>query len=80
MKEIKPSIKAIFATGFMAPQIEAQLAKGELGGVILKPYQLDDVLEKISTAIRESVVATTASIESDDEDLPLALPSKTVPG
>ena len=52
MKEVDPDIKAIFATGFIASQLETELAKQELSGVIMKPYQLDEVLEKIHSAIK----------------------------
>jgi DNA-binding NtrC family response regulator len=51
MKEVDPDIKAIFATGFIASQLETELAKQELSGVIMKPYQLDEVLERIHNAI-----------------------------
>jgi len=51
MKEADPGLKAIFATGFMSREIEAHLEQGELSGVIMKPYQLSDVLAKICAAI-----------------------------
>jgi PAS domain S-box-containing protein len=54
MKETDPRIKAIFATGFMSREIEAHLEKGELSGVIMKPYQLHEVVTKISTVIKKS--------------------------
>lgn len=54
MKQIDPGIKAIFATGFIASQLETELAKQEISAVIMKPYQLDEVLEKINGAIKNS--------------------------
>ena len=78
MKEISPSIKAIFATGFMAPQIESQLSSGELNGVILKPYQLDEVLEKISAAIRDAVETSPAAAAPDYTEAAVLLPTKIV--
>ena len=51
MREIRPELKALVATGFVSADVEAEMAQGKLGGVIAKPYQLDDVLEKISQAI-----------------------------
>jgi two-component system, cell cycle sensor histidine kinase and response regulator CckA len=53
MKEIDPYLKVIFATGFIAPQIESELALGEVSAVITKPYQLDEILEKISGVIKK---------------------------
>jgi two-component system, cell cycle sensor histidine kinase and response regulator CckA len=54
MREIQPELKALIATGFVSPEVEAELEQGRLCGVILKPYQLDDVLEKISQAIHRT--------------------------
>jgi PAS domain S-box-containing protein len=51
MREIRADLKALIATGFVSPQVEAEMAQGKLAGVIVKPYHLDDVLEKISRAI-----------------------------
>jgi two-component system, cell cycle sensor histidine kinase and response regulator CckA len=54
MREIRPDLKALIATGFVSPEVEAEIAQENLCGVILKPYQLDDVLEKISQAIHHT--------------------------
>ncbi|HEU4345829.1 MAG TPA: response regulator [Candidatus Binatia bacterium] len=61
MQEISPGLKVIFATGFLSHHIESQLAKGESCSVILKPYQLDEVLEKISGAIKRAPAELTAA-------------------
>ena len=52
MKKEVAEVKVLFATGYMSPEIEAGIRKGELSGLIMKPYQLDDVLAKIALAIR----------------------------
>ena len=52
MKKEAAEVKVLFATGYISPEIEAGIAKGELSGLIMKPYQLDDVLAKIALAIR----------------------------
>ena len=52
MKKEVAEVKVLFATGYVSPEIEAGIAKGELSGLIMKPYQLDDVLAKIALAIR----------------------------
>jgi hypothetical protein len=51
MKRTDPSVKAIFATGYISSQIDSGVAKGELSALIMKPYQLDEVLAKIAEAI-----------------------------
>jgi two-component system, cell cycle sensor histidine kinase and response regulator CckA len=67
MKEIDADIKAIFATGFIASQLETELAKQELSGVIMKPYQLDEVLEKINSAIKTSGLRSVPDTSSGDD-------------
>jgi CheY-like chemotaxis protein len=52
MRKESPQAKVILATGYVSTEIEAAIARGELSGLILKPYQLDDVLAKIAQAIR----------------------------
>jgi PAS domain S-box-containing protein len=54
MQEINPRVKAVFATGYMTPELASQLTQFKNNSVILKPYQMDDVLEKILTAIKNS--------------------------
>jgi PAS domain S-box-containing protein len=54
MREIRPGLKVIVASGFVSTDVEAELAQGKLGGIIAKPYQLDDVLEKLSQAIHHA--------------------------
>ena len=66
MKEIDPAVKAIFATGFIASQLETELAKQELSGIIMKPYQLDEVLETINRAIKNNDGKPAADISSAD--------------
>jgi PAS domain S-box-containing protein len=52
MKVTDPEVKAIFATGYISSQIDSSIAKGELSALIMKPYQLDEVLSKIAEAIQ----------------------------
>jgi len=53
MRQIDPHLNALFATGFLSSEIQEEMKKNQLGGVLDKPYQLDEVLEKISAAIRK---------------------------
>ncbi|HEX2230346.1 MAG TPA: DNA-binding response regulator, partial [Candidatus Binatia bacterium] len=50
MKRTAPHVKAIVATAYLPSQAEAS----QWDAVILKPYKLDDVLQRISRIIRES--------------------------
>jgi two-component system, cell cycle sensor histidine kinase and response regulator CckA len=54
MKEADPKVQVIFATGFVSPEIEAHLEKGELSAVITKPYTPSDMRKKIATALHKS--------------------------
>lgn len=54
MREIRHGLKVLITTGFVTPEVEAEMTNGKLCGVIVKPYQLDDVLEKIWQAIHDT--------------------------
>ncbi len=60
MKEIDPNLRPVFATGYLAPEIEAAMAQGELSALILKPYVIGDMLEKIITAASTKAEAAMA--------------------
>jgi PAS domain S-box-containing protein len=51
MRKIKPALKGLIVSGFVSEEINAQIADNELVGTIVKPYQLDNVLKKISEII-----------------------------
>jgi len=76
MKKETAEVKVLFATGYISPDIEAGIARGELSGLILKPYQLDDVLAKIAHAIRSPAPMTGDSRLRDAK--PLSSSSKTL--
>ena len=76
IKEIDPAVKAIFATGFMTPQIESQLALGEASAVIMKPYQLHEILEKISSVFKESAGEPPVVAQQDYAEIPFAPPDE----
>jgi PAS domain S-box-containing protein len=78
IREIDPSVKAIFATGFMAPQVEAQLTAEAVSAIILKPYQLDEVLQSISGVIQKPGGKTAAEASSGFAPIPFPLPAKNL--
>jgi PAS domain S-box-containing protein len=61
MREVRPEIRAVFATGLLSPEMEAEITKGKLGGIILKPYKLEVVLQKIAEVLRQSPSAATVN-------------------
>lgn len=77
MRANNPSLKAIVATGFAAHPIESEVAKGDLCGIILKPYQLDDVLERISAAIKSPAPAAALVAKTDGQSLDAVVPDKS---
>jgi two-component system, cell cycle sensor histidine kinase and response regulator CckA len=62
MKEVDPGLQPIVATGYVPNEIESALARGELSAIIIKPYRLDEVLEKINLAASK-VGRTSTSYE-----------------
>lgn len=53
MKKANPQLKAIITTGYVSRQVESSVANGDLSQMILKPYRLNDLLEKISGVINK---------------------------
>jgi len=52
MKKINPKLKGILASGYVSAEAESRVAKGELSGVLQKPYFGDEVLAVIKQAIK----------------------------
>ena len=50
MKKINPKLKGIVASGYLSAEVESRLAKGELSGVLQKPYFGEQVLAVIKQA------------------------------
>jgi signal transduction histidine kinase/ActR/RegA family two-component response regulator len=52
MKKIDPKLKGILASGYVSAEVESRLARGELNGVLQKPYLGEEVLSVIKRAIK----------------------------
>lgn len=52
MRKINPKIKGILASGYVAADAELRLAKGELSGLLQKPYFGEELLATIKQAIK----------------------------
>ena len=52
MREINPKLKGILASGYVSAEVESLLAKGELSGVLQKPYFGEEVLAMVKQAIK----------------------------
>ena len=52
MKKINPKLKGILASGYVSAEVESRLARGELNGVLQKPYFGEQVLAVIERAIQ----------------------------
>jgi signal transduction histidine kinase/ActR/RegA family two-component response regulator len=52
MKKINPKLKGILASGYVSAEAESRLARGELNGVLQKPYLGEEVLAIVKQAIR----------------------------
>lgn len=51
MRKINPKLKGILASGYVSAEAESRVAKGELCGVLQKPYAAEEVLATIKRAI-----------------------------
>ena len=51
MKEIKPSVRAIVASGYLEPSMRSEILKAGVIDTIQKPYDFRELLEKIRSVI-----------------------------
>jgi CheY-like chemotaxis protein len=51
MKEMKPSVRAIVASGYMEPNLRSEILKAGVIDTLQKPYDFRDLLEKIRAII-----------------------------
>jgi len=47
LKDINPSVKVVFASGYFEPDVKSELLKDGANGFIQKPYEPDDILRII---------------------------------
>jgi PAS domain S-box-containing protein len=57
MKERKPSVRAIVASGYLEPMIRSEMLKAGVIDTIQKPYDFNDLLAKIRSVIGPQEVA-----------------------
>lgn len=50
MKIADPTVKPILASGYVSPEVEFALRRGELSAVIMKPYRLEEIKNAIDAA------------------------------
>ncbi|MBA3883104.1 MAG: PAS domain S-box protein [Chthoniobacterales bacterium] len=55
MKECKPTVRAIVASGYLEPSIRSEILKAGVIDTIQKPYDFRDLLEKIRSVIGDAV-------------------------
>jgi two-component system cell cycle sensor histidine kinase/response regulator CckA len=51
MRKVNPKLKGILASGYVSAEAESRVAKGELCGVLQKPYAVEELLATIKRAI-----------------------------
>jgi two-component system, cell cycle sensor histidine kinase and response regulator CckA len=51
MKEMRPAVRAIVASGYLEPMMRSEILKAGVLDTIQKPYDFDELLEKIRSAI-----------------------------
>jgi PAS domain S-box-containing protein len=51
MRKAAPTLKPILASGYISHEMESALAEGELSALLMKPYQPNEIIEKVSLAV-----------------------------
>jgi CheY-like chemotaxis protein len=51
MKEQNPGVKIIITTGYLEPELKSELFGAEVKAYVQKPYAVDEVIEKLESAV-----------------------------
>ena len=62
MKEIKPNVRAIVASGYLEPALRSEILRAGVLDTVQKPYDFREMMEKIRSVIGEP--------EAEDESQP----------
>ena len=61
MRKTDPTLKPILASGYISYEMESAMAEGKLSALLMKPYQPDEILEKVSLAILKAAKSLNAA-------------------
>lgn len=53
LQKIDPDIRVLLSSGFIDPAVKTKLLQKGARGIVIKPYEPNDILEKIQTAIQD---------------------------
>ncbi len=54
MKELHPSVKVVFASGYIDPEFKAEILKSGATDFVRKPYDPDEIIKHIREVIDNS--------------------------
>jgi CheY-like chemotaxis protein len=54
MREIQPKIKVVFVTGYVLPDLDLARVDKDSYGVVMKPYDLTDIVRKIALTLQSA--------------------------
>jgi two-component system cell cycle sensor histidine kinase/response regulator CckA len=60
MRKADPTLKPILASGYISHDMESAMAEGELSALLMKPYEPEEILEKVSLVIRKAANSLNA--------------------
>ena len=61
MRKTDPTLKPILASGYISYEMESAMAEGKLSALLMKPYQPNEILEKVSLAILQAAKSLNAA-------------------
>jgi PAS domain S-box-containing protein len=61
MRKADPALKPILATGYISHDMESAMDQGELSALLMKPYQPNEIIEKVSLAILKAAKSLKAA-------------------
>jgi two-component system, cell cycle sensor histidine kinase and response regulator CckA len=61
MRKADPTLKPILASGYISHDMESAMAQGELSALLMKPYQPNEIIEKVSLAVLKAAKSFSAA-------------------
>ncbi len=61
MRKADPTLKPILASGYISRDMESAMAQGELSALLMKPYQPNEIIEKVSLAVLKAAKSFNAA-------------------
>jgi CheY-like chemotaxis protein len=61
MRKADPALKPILASGYISHDMESAMDKGEISALLMKPYEPNEIIEKVALAVLKAAKTLNAA-------------------